>query len=493
MSALDPFEDLLSSHSVFISPLGGNSAHDDVLDASGYDHLDQQSVDRYTGHEDDGDYAGEGNQPHNGIGGREWEGQVVDKQFGIFEEGEYDHVEFDGNGRERLDGSRGGDPPQYLGQRGYDSEAIAGRDWRGGEARVANPSWVDDGAVEGVSNGIDQGGGSDERSFGALPVSSELEDQPVRGNTGKNLSLDELIEQGERQMKEAQAKILSVKLSPGGERPTPSVPQSSQTPRSAAKSQRPRSEPTKQNLAERVITGGVVDSGGGLHFSASSWKGKGGDHGGDADSVNNVSFATTCSGGAELNHLSMGIPPAAGGGVSGLAEEQAEALAVREFHELEQHVLREEQERANLREERLEVEGGQEGGIGEGQEGSEEWIEGGKVGDEGGVKSDRFFRSVMWEDGLGFDGAEHNGYLAWQADANRGNGPGAGRYKSFVESGLQENHEGIEGRYTGNKLSNRTGAGDGSGESAEAGSRVGTKADAERSAGGGARSASVLV
>lgn len=222
-------------------------------------------------------------------------------------------------------------------------------------------------------------------------ASQSFEDQPIRGLAGgKDMSLDELIAQGERQMQEAQDKTASAKAPARVIAPTLSSSsrdveheqinrtahvQSGKDMSSGGNQRgggrvRHSAELTDVSTAPQVRHGGDDDdcayplrssatanrSGGGI---VGDGAGIGSYVGGmrlsgvrtSALSARSASFATSWSGDdpEQLRHLSMGVMPAAGGGdPAGIREEESRnERERREFYELEMELLREEERGAD--------------------------------------------------------------------------------------------------------------------------------------------------
>lgn len=228
--------------------------------------------------------------------------------------------------------------------------------------------------------------------------SHSLEDQPIRGlANGREMSLDELIAQGERQMQEAQAKTTAAKgprgrggggaarggiknatstvhqrsndavaippimerrsPSPGEDRPNkasdihPSGHRMGQRPESPGASPGNTAKQGYQFSPLSTSNRGGVDMGGEVERGRAD-EGGSGMHG--SVSLRNASFATSWSCGdseQQLRHLSMGVPPALGA-TDPAYEREAESRCERErreFYELEMELLREEQEGEAMR------------------------------------------------------------------------------------------------------------------------------------------------
>lgn len=228
-----------------------------------------------------------------------------------------------------------------------------------------------------------------------LPVAPQLtsflgshsfEDEPIRGlANGREMSLDELIAQGERQMQEAQAKTAAAKVPRGRggaggsiknatsavhqqsdyavaipavverrkeDRPDkasdihPSGHRMGQSPESPGASPKHTAEQGFQLSQLSTANRGGVDIGGEGDRGGAD-EGGSGMHG--SVSLRNASFATSWSCGdseQQLRHLSMGVSPALGArdpAYQREAESRCERER-REFYELEMELLREEQE-----------------------------------------------------------------------------------------------------------------------------------------------------
>lgn len=239
-------------------------------------------------------------------------------------------------------------------------------------------------------------------------ASRSFEDQPIRGLGGhRELSLDELIAQGERQMREAQAKTAMVKTSSDGAARNPSTHRSPppaadspspRRPRPTAKapvptverngnsnfdhrmSSIPRKDPPVRHSSDASHSNSNNSSSSGRPPASGSGtptlskRSEAGSVGGGSTmgqgcgagmsglrvsaSGRSSSFATSCwSGGdpEQLEQLSMGVFPAGGagggGGKHGEQDETRSELERREFHELEMELLREEEREAAAAEE----------------------------------------------------------------------------------------------------------------------------------------------
>ena len=468
MAALNanPFDDLLSSHSVFVSPnmMEVGDAHSA---AHRYGH---HADDRYSSHAKDLD-GNESVGSHNQSGeSARWGGQqedypggCVEESFGDDPERELAHTTVQKAYQHQLQqhSARGqgngaaASPPDQL----HEEDNVDG--WEGprdGGAVVGRGgSFDDDSAWQAPGfhrrpssvNGLDD----DETTLVRLddapsptaaaaaaaaaaataaepepwPASRSFEDQPIRGMVGgKEMSLDELIAQGERQMQEAQAKTASAKpaaaaaaAAAAATRSRPKSPSATlvaasppdATPAAATSARQistinpsaerslsndpndSRREPAVHHSAEigGTLRGVAGDGGGGggLRSSVTSATGAGGWGGGRSGSAvvggggglrastsaRSASFATSWSGGdpEQLQHISMGVVPATGGGAGGRGDpaerrerESREERERREFYELEMELLREE--------EGAEREWGaqEEGGRGVGRDGQEE-------------------------------------------------------------------------------------------------------------------------
>lgn len=400
MAALDanPFDDLLSSHSVFVSPLrleAGSTSH------TAADRYGQHADDRYS-HAKDFD-ENESVGPHDLCGDSQWrwsgpadpDDHDVEELF-VDPENEFAHATVDPQqlctrGQDDDAASSPERPPEEdhgeaweegedgeLGNRGYDAENI----------HNANHNFEAQRLHETVGHGITPSVNSvdddvlvqhDEPSpvagaLGSPSASRSFEDQPIRGlGAGKEMSLDELIAQGERQMQEAQAKNASVKA-PGGvskpaRPPAPTAAVVAVSPPRAAPAAAVRRGPVSTDTVHEGAFAGpqkgppvrhsaettsaaMGAGGGGSNLRSSvvaSLSGRGGGGGGLGASVSmrSASFATSWSGGdpEQLRHLSMGVMPAAGGGdqAARREEESRNERERREFYELEMELLREEE------------------------------------------------------------------------------------------------------------------------------------------------------
>lgn len=201
-------------------------------------------------------------------------------------------------------------------------------------------------------------------------ASDPLDDQPIRGLASRDLSLDELIAQGERQMQEAQAKTSSARSvsgrprAPRSLRGSPSPPPPAPVADAASPRKTRPTTVTPGNHGEHLLAsegGGRARQGAGTR--ARTTADRDGDQrgsdvsnrgqssprapGASARSVSsftgNASFATSWSGGdpEQLGQISMGVLPAAGGDEDARAEEAERER--REFFELEMELLREEE------------------------------------------------------------------------------------------------------------------------------------------------------
>lgn len=478
MAALNanPFDDLLSSHSVFVSPnmMKVGDAHSA---AHRYGH---HADDRYNSHTEDLD----GNKSlgsHNQSGeGARWGGQQDDYTGGCVEESLVDdprrelaHTKVQkAHQHQQQHAARGqgngaaASPPDQLHEEdnvgGWeertDGGAVVGRggsfdddsSWQAPDfhRRSSSVTGLDDDDTTLVR--LDDAPSPTAAAAAATaaepepwPASRSFEDQPIRGMVGgKEMSLDELIAQGERQMQEAQAKTASAKpaaIAAAATRSRPKIPPVTlvaasppdATPatattarrKSAMNSSTERSHSNDPNGSRRGpavrhsteiggTLGGVARDGGGggsgveggLRSSVTSATGGGGWGGGRSGSIvgggggglrastsaRSASFATSWSGGdpEQLQHISMGVVPATGGEGVGRGDpaerregESREERERREFYELEMELLREE--------EGAEREWGEqgEGGRGLGRDGQEEGDFWG--GEREGYKADR--------------------------------------------------------------------------------------------------------
>lgn len=422
MAALDsnPFDDLLSSHSVFVSPLnvelGGNSTH------LALDRYGQHTDNRY-GHANgvDVDAGGESNVIIRDEQWR-WAGPA-DPAARVGEELYVDHhpedelaqatsaeQEHHHQQQQQLPArvQHGNDQsvPEvrpgenyYWGEHGEDGEASyrdndnnvvdSDRSWGAGHERrdSAYTSGGDDNSAvvgQGPPSAVAAGSPSASRSF---------EDQPIRGLAGgKEMSLDELIAQGERQMQEAQARTASAKapltaaVTEG--KPLPHPPATAPVANSplrapfagggatpwdngeessfAARGRRPTigggsGDSVRSSVASNMMTTGLAGAAGGEGGRAGALRA--------SASMRSASFATSWSGGdtEQLGHISMGVMPANGGEgdtvATRLEQESRSERERQEFYELEMELLREEEE-GGEEEGRLMDRGRQGGGAG---------------------------------------------------------------------------------------------------------------------------------
>ncbi|CAN0047118.1 unnamed protein product, partial [Discosporangium mesarthrocarpum] len=379
MAEVDLFGDLLSSHSVFVSPLNGTGDNDS----------EQQTID-----EDAGSNIGFICQP------------LSDPQWRWAWSSHPDRY----NGNQEKDGTRWNEDLSLAGMVSTQDDVEASQA-PSKEYQDHNSSRHDvdgDDGGDGVDQSWKEGDGDDpiggegdrndngKRLHVSTPSQQEvdLEDQPVCGTSNKKLSLDELIEQGERQMKEAQQRISSTKA-PAGPRTASarSASSASQPPHPQGVEGKDLGRKSLSPPVKKSTNGGHASGGGdkdGSHpFSDPGPEQGGVDEMGDNELAHNLSFATTCSGVAEVGQLSMGVPPAFGRDSS---TQKAEDLATDEFRQLELTLLREEEEERQQRQSHM--------GFDAGGSGSAKAL--------GAGKNDR--------------------HLAWQADAAQEHGPGEGRY-----------------------------------------------------------------
>lgn len=263
-------------------------------------------------------------------------------------------------------------------------------------------SWVrgaDDGNLkDGDDNVVQHGAPSPVvGAVAASPPSAlrSFEDQPIRGLARvEEMSLDELIAQGERQMQESQARTALAKppipaaavggvgysrsnsppiSATGANRSAPAVRSEfdgsdngeGHTKRdssiafadggvSGTNISRPPRTEMRESLPRGASTSHRVDDSNNATMRSSTasllaWgdgSGIGGGGGLRASLRSGTSFATSWSGGdpEQLRHLSMGVMPAAAEtGDGGGEEESREEREQREFHELEMELLREEE------------------------------------------------------------------------------------------------------------------------------------------------------
>lgn len=381
-----PFDGLLSSHSIFVSPLDANMA---APDRYGRQHEQQYSSSSHTkgidDHEDGGvgDPRGDPQWRWAGPPAHVGESEAQRDRQQAYPTADPAHIR--AASPERLDVGYGSD--------NFDDDDVVDRSW------VRSPS-VDD-SVSSDGDAVVQHGAPSpvaaEPPAAAPPpppsASRSFEDQPIRGLAGaKEMSLDELIAQGERQMQEAQAKNALAKPSrtsaaaaaagsagvgyssrpntppdPAiiGARPELARPEnaednavSSETYANGGGS----SSGSRQPMVREVMPGGpptAVAAGGESHeggdnnsgsmrssvASNLAWNGRGASGGGGGLRVSlrsRASFATSWSGGdpEQLRHLSMGVKPAAPGDEQ---EEDLEERERREFYELEMELLQEEE------------------------------------------------------------------------------------------------------------------------------------------------------
>ena len=262
MAALsaNPFDDLLSSHSVFVSP---NMMH--VGDTHSAAHrYGQHADDQYSSHAKDL-HGNESVGSHNQSGrDARWSGQqdypdeYREELFVDDPERELAHTTAQAHQHQQPAQGQGDDaaasPPEQLPEEddgdGWeerkDGGAVVGS-YRGGDNSFdADSSWQAPGFHRRPSpvNGLDDddttlvthddapsptaavAATAAEPEPGPSSAWPSFEDQPIRGMVGgKEMSLDDLIAQGERQMQEAQAKTAAAK------------------PSAAATSSRPKSPP----------------------------------------------------------------------------------------------------------------------------------------------------------------------------------------------------------------------------------------------------------
>ncbi|CAM9630251.1 unnamed protein product [Pylaiella littoralis] len=196
-------------------------------------------------------------------------------------------------------------------------------------------------------------------------ASHSFEDQPVRGLAdAKEKSLDELIAQGERQMREAQARTALIKpsLSSTAVVATPAAATARAQASAGIKNDEDNSGSSSKSgrwIGQRPVGHSVEMQGGprrgpmassrdgssssssSVHSPIGSNLARGGGGGLRVSLRSGASFATSWSGG----DLSMGVMPAVAAGAGGQNEEDEsrEERERREFYELEMELLREEE------------------------------------------------------------------------------------------------------------------------------------------------------
>ncbi|CAM9929599.1 unnamed protein product [Ectocarpus sp. 12 AP-2014] len=393
-----PFDGLLSSNSIFVSPLDANMA---APDRYGRQHEEQQynsssrtkGIDDHEG-EDIGDPRGDPQWRWAGPPAHVGESEAQHDRQQAHPAAVPTHI-VRAASPERLDVGYGSDNFDD------DDDDDVDRSW------VRNCP-VDDSVSSDGDAVVQQHGAPSPVAAEAAPAapfpppsaSRSFEDQPIRGLAGaKEMSLDELIAQGERQMQEAQAKNALAKPSRtsaassaaataaavstgGGYSSRPNTPPdpvviaarpeltrpengednaaSSETYTigggSSGGSRQPKLRETMlggpPTVAAGESHGGGANNSGSMRSSVASnlaWDSRGGSGGGGGGGGglrvslrSGASFATSWSGGdpEQLRHLSMGVNPAD-------EQEQDECLEERErreFYELEMELLQEEQE-----------------------------------------------------------------------------------------------------------------------------------------------------
>ena len=403
MSALE-FDGLLSSHSVFVSPVDryGQPQHTDK-----YTHAKVTDDDECGGGHDvrgDPQWRWAGPTIPGGL-----DDFVVDQEPTAIEPQQQQQWQEDNGATlspERLppaddDGDSWEDGSRSRGG-SYDNDDDDGDDGDDG----ADRSWARGPSVDdSINDGADTQHGAPSpvvRAQEPLPppppppppvsasppsASHNFEDQPIRGLAGaKEMSLDELIAQGERQMQEAQAKTALLKPKPSsssssaaamagaggrqggrlgsanddednkGSSSNNSNNNSRPTARQPPETEGPSSHGTNAAMirAGAAPPSGRGDSGannGSVRSSRASnfaWSAGGGGGGGAGVRVSlrsGASVGTSWSGG----DLSMGVTPAVAAGEAAGAEEgeeeegSREERERREFYELEMELLREEE------------------------------------------------------------------------------------------------------------------------------------------------------
>ncbi|CAN0219520.1 unnamed protein product, partial [Ectocarpus sp. 8 AP-2014] len=396
-----PFDGLLSSHSIFVSPLDANMA---APDRYGRQHEEEQYsstsrtkvIDDHEGEgvgdaREDPQWRWAGPPAHVGESEAQHDRQQAHPAAGPT------HIR--AASPERLDVGYGSDNFED------DDDDDVDRSW------VRNRS-MDDGVSSDGDAVVQHGAPSPEAAEAAAAAASpspppsasrSFEDQPIRGLAGaKEMSLDELIAQGEQQMQEAQAKNTLAKpsrtsaasstaaaaaaVSAGGgysSRPnTPPDPAiiaarpelarpengednavSSETYANGGGSSSGSSSGSRQPKVREIMLGGPPTAGAGESYGGDAnnsgsmrssvasnlaWDGRGGGGGGGGGGGLRVSlrsgasFATSWSGGdpEQLRHLSMGVKPADEQDEDECLEERER----REFYELEMELLQEEEE-----------------------------------------------------------------------------------------------------------------------------------------------------
>lgn len=411
MAALEsPFDGLLSCSSVFVRPnpniapdrygqqhtddqynhlKGADNSHEG---GSGHDVGEEHPAWRWAGPTDTGD-------------GEEDDDLLVDPERELAAYAGQPHQHQHQHRQSQSQGNGSPTSPERL-DLGYGSRDIGEED----------RSWVRGASDGNLTDGDDDDNvvqhGAPSPVVGAVASSSpppstlrSFEDQPIRGLARvKEMSLDELIAQGERQMQESQTKTAALaklrRIPPGGgvgySRPnSPPISAAGASPSPAAVNRQNSSgfDNGDGNMERDSSSSSTFANGGGsrtaqppvrrgnaemrgdppigtppshrgngninVRSSAAShlaWGDRSGSGGGGGGGLraslrSGASFATSWSGGDpdQLRHLSMGVMPAAaaaaaaGTGDKREEEETREEREQREFHELEMELLREEE------------------------------------------------------------------------------------------------------------------------------------------------------
>lgn len=380
MSALE-FDGLLSSHSVFVSP----------VDRYGQ----QQHPDQYT-------HANKVTDDDEGGGGRAVGGDPQWRWAGPAIPGGVDDLVVDHETivepRQQQQDIGATSSPERLPIADHDGDSWEDGSRNGGEnyGDEADGSWARAPSVDSINDGDTQHGApspvvnaQEEAAAAAAAVAASppsvshgFEDQPIRGLAGvKEMSLDELIAQGERQMQEAQAKTALLKppsssaaatrstavaagrrqghlgAAPANDEDNKGSRSNSNRSKAFAVSNRWTGQPPETEGPSLHSSGAEeirrqprreaippVPGGDGVGNGGVAWSGGGG--GLRVSLRSGASVGTSWSGG----DLSMGVVPAAVAAGGGAAEEEEaeeeesrEERERREFYELEMELLREEE------------------------------------------------------------------------------------------------------------------------------------------------------